>query len=357
MDTTVAEIAALVGGSVSGEPGIKITGLNGIKQAQSGDLTFLGSRKYLVYLESTRASVILVTPDFQIPSEIPQNRAFITVNNPYMAFLQALQHHSVHPATYHPTGVHPTAVIGKDVRLGAGVAIDANVRIADGAIIGDGAVIYAGVYIGYGCEIGEKTVIYPNVTLREHIRVGARCIIHAGAVLGTDGFGFAPMGGVWFKVPQTGVVVIGDDVEIGSNTCIDRATFGSTVIGSGTKIDNLVQIGHNVEIGEHCVISGMSGVAGSAVIGNHVIIAAQVGVADHSEVGDSVTVGGRSGVVGVIEAGSTVSGYPLVDHKQDLRILAQLRRLPEWPRKIRDLEQRIRMLEERLSGKSEDHSE
>jgi UDP-3-O-[3-hydroxymyristoyl] glucosamine N-acyltransferase len=217
--------------------------------------------------------------------------------------------------------------------------------------------------------IGENTVIYPNATLREGVRVGARCLIHAGVVLGSDGFGFAPLDGAWFKVPQTGTVIIGDDVEIGANSAVDRATFGSTVIGRGTKIDNLVQIGHNVRIGEHCVISGMTGVAGSSTVGNHVTIAAQVGIADHVEIGDRVTIAGRSGVISAIEPGQVVSGFPAIDHHTDMRIMAARRRLPELPRlmaRVKALESRIRELEERwpvagdkekeLHGKAADHS-
>jgi len=357
MDTSVGEIAALVGGTVTGEPALKITGLNGIKQAHAGDLTFLGDHKYLVYFKSTGASAILVAPDFDPATPVPKERALIRVKNPYMAFIQVIQEHAVRPEASYPSGIHPTAVIGRNVKLGRDVAIDAHVRIADDAAIGDGVVLYAGVYIGHGCRIGDRTVVYPNVTLREGVTVGARCILHAGVVLGSDGFGFAPLNGAWFKVPQTGTVIIGDDVEIGANTAIDRATFGSTVVGRGTKIDNLVQIGHNVEIGEDCVISGMTGVAGSATIGNHVTIAAQVGVGDHARIGDRATIGARSGVVGEVEPGRVATGYPLMDHKQELRIMAAMRHIPEWPRRIRDLEQRVQTLEKQLSGKPEDHSE
>ena len=188
------------------------------------------------------------------------------------------------------------------------------------------------------------------MVLREETKVGARCIVHAGAVLGSDGFGFAPVGGQWAKVPQVGNVIIGDDVEIGTNSAVDRATFGSTVIGNGTKIDNLCQIGHNVQLGEHCVISGMTGVAGSTVIGNHVTIAAQVGIGDHLEIGDNATVGGRAGVATSVKPGAVVSGFPAMDHKAELRILASLRRLPDAVRRVKELERRIEQLEERLHG-------
>jgi len=359
MDISVGEIAALVGGSVTGEPALRITGLSGVKEAQAGDLTFLSNRKYLACLETTGASAVLISPDFESAAtgaSARKERAFIRVKNPYLAFVQVVQRYAKGLEAYHPSGIHPTAVVGHNVKLGRDVALDAHVRIADGCVIGDHVVIYAGVYIGHECRIGDHTVIYPNATIRERVTVGARCIIHAGAVLGSDGFGFIPMNGAWLKVPQAGTVVIGDDVEIGANSAVDRATIGSTVVGRGTKIDNLVQIGHNVEIGEDCVISGMSGLAGSVTVGNHVAIGAQVGVADHARIGDGAMIGARAVVISKVEPGRVVSGHPLMDHKQELRMLAGMRHLPEWSRRIRDLEQRILALEEELRGKSEDHS-
>lgn len=356
MDTTVGEIAALVGGTVAGEPVLRITGLNGIKQARPGELAFLGNRKYQCFLESTQASAILVPQDFEEPAPL-EGRAYIRVKSPYAAFVRVIQEYAPRADAFHPQGIHPTAVVGKNVSLGKGAALDAHVCIADDAVIGDGAVLYAGCYVGRSSSVGAGTVLYPNVVLREGVTVGARCILHAGVVIGADGFGFAPVGGKWFKIPQTGIVIIGDDVEIGANSAVDRATFGATVVGRGTKIDNLVQIGHNVEIGEDSVISGMTGIAGSATIGNHVIIAGQVGVADHSEIGDGVTIGTRSGVSGSVEPGLVVSGFPLLKHKQDLRIHAAMKQLPEWPRRMRDIERRIETLEEGFCGKTEDHSD
>lgn len=357
MDTSVGEIANLVGGLVSGENTARITGLNGIRQAKPGDLTFVGDRRYMPFLETTEASAILVSPDVT-----PRDKTLIHVKNPYFAFVKVIQTCAVSAPAFHPTGLHETAVIGGHVRIGKNVAMDAHVRVADDCTIGDGVILYAGVYIGRGCSIGEKTILYPNVTLREGVQVGSRCIIHAGAVLGSDGFGFAPMeadqgSGTWFKIPQVGNVVIGDDVEIGANTSVDRATFGSTAIGRGTKIDNLVQIGHNVVIGEHCVISGMTGLAGSVTVGNHVTIAAQVGIADHVEIGDGATVAGRSGVTGTVKPGSVVVGYPAMEHSLGLRVLTGMRHIPELPRRMRELERRIQELENQLHGQTEDHRE
>jgi len=351
MNKSVGEIAELVGGIVAGDGTARITGLNGIKQAKAGDLTFVGSRQYLPYVDTTRASAILVGPEV-----VSTSKTLVHVKHPYAAFVKVIQACAAGAGARHPTGIHPAAVIGWNVSLGRDVGIDAHVRIADDAVIGDGVVLYANVYVGQGSRIGSHTIIYPNVTIRDGVTVGARCIIHAGTVLGSDGFGFAPVEGAWFKIPQLGDVIVGDDVEIGANSAVDRATFGSTIIGRGTKIDNLVQIGHNVEIGEHCVISGMSGVAGSTMIGNHVTIAAQVGITDHVEIGDGVTIGVRSGVVQSIPPGRVVSGFPAVDHQLALRVLAGLRYLPEMPRRIRELERRIQHMEEYVHGTAENDS-
>ena len=355
MATSVGEIAELVGGVVVGETAVRITGLNGIQQAQSGDLTFVANRQYLPFLETTQAHAVLIAPDLAAEGTVQSRKlSLIQVKNPYAAFIKVLQKHAATAPIPHPRGIHPSAVVGQNVTLGENVALDAHVRIADDCVLGDNVVLYAGVYIGRGCRVGEQTVIYPKVVLREGVTVGARCIIHAGVVLGSDGFGFALVDGKWFKVPQVGDVFIEDDVEIGANSAIDRATFGHTVVGRGTKIDNLVQIGHNVVIGQDCVISGMTGIAGSCTIGNYVIIAAQVGIADHVDIGDGVTIGGRSGVVGSIKPGKTVSGYPAMDHHLEKRVLAGAKYLPEMPRRLRDLERRLQTLEEQLHGQAED---
>lgn len=343
MNKSVGEIAGLVGGTVFGDPEVRITGINGIQQAGPGELTFVSNRKYAPFLDTTQASAVFVLPGLRSP-----RMPVIEVKNPYIAFVQMIQECAAEAKPCHPIGVHPTAVIGRNVLLGKDIALDAHVRVSDDCVLGDGVIAYSGVYIGAGSVIGADTVIYPNVTIREGVSIGARCVLHAGAAIGCDGFGFAPLGGKWFKIPQVGNVVIGDDVEIGANTAVDRATFGSTVIGRGTKIDNLVQIGHNVRIGEDCVISGMSGIAGSTTIGNHVTVAAQVGVADHMEIGDNATIAGRSGVMSAIPAGQTVSGFPATDHAKAMRIVAATQRLPELPRRVRELERRLDAIEERV---------
>jgi UDP-3-O-[3-hydroxymyristoyl] glucosamine N-acyltransferase len=253
------------------------------------------------------------------------------------------------------SGIHPNACVEDGAQLGARVAVGANAFIAASAVLGDDVMVHPGVYVGSGCVVGDGTVLYPHVVLYHGSTIGSRCILHAGVVIGADGFGFEFAGGVHRKVPQAGTVEIGDDVEVGANSTIDRARLGKTRIGTGTKIDNLVQIGHNAQIGKHCVLCGMVGISGSARIGNYVTVAAGAGVAGHLEIGDGVTVAGLSGVTKSIEAGRTVSGFPAIDHAVERRVKASARRLPEALRTVRALEQRVAALENQLHGRpSED---
>ncbi|MDX9975944.1 MAG: UDP-3-O-(3-hydroxymyristoyl)glucosamine N-acyltransferase [FCB group bacterium] len=351
MQMTVGEIAERLGGNVVGDRSIAITGVNGIKEAGSGDVAYIADPRYLSLLSQTRASAVIVPPGVS-----GSTCALIQVPNPYLSFYRLVE--EFRPSYAHPvSGVHPTAVVEEGACLGRNVALGAHVFVASSASLGDHVVLYPGVHIGSNCAVGERTVMYPNVVLREGVRVGARCILHPGVVLGSDGFGFVAYQGRQHKVPQLGSVTIGDDVEIGANSCVDRATFGTTTIGSGSKLDNLVQIGHNAQIGEHCVFSGQSGIAGSAILGNHVTIAAKVGVAGHLTVGDGVTVAGFSGVTKSIPPGRVVSGFPAQDHDVEKRIRAGMRFLPAALKRIQDLEQRIARLEGREHGATEDDSE
>ncbi len=335
MELTVAQIAAIVGGTAEGDATLRITGLNGLKEARPGDLSFYADARYARYLESSPAAALIVDAAFS-----GAGRPLIRVANPYLAFAQLLKHMEG-LLLIHPKGIHPAAVVGDGAVLGEGVALDAYVVVAAGARIGDRTILYAGVYVGRDASIGADCVLYPHVSVRERVRMGARCIVHANSTIGTDGFGFANAGERKMKIPQIGSVIIGDDVEIGSNTSIDRATTGNTTIGSGTKIDNLVQIGHNVSIGSHCTISGGTGIAGSTIIGNNVTVGGQVGTAGHLTIGDNVIVAGRAGVTKSVPANSVISGFPHADHKASQRALAGLRRLPEALRRLRTLEKQV----------------
>lgn len=343
MDTTVGDIARLVGGTVVGDASARITGVNSIAEAGPGELSFIRDARYLRHLETTGAAAVLIT-------EPPEggSTTVIVVDTPDLAFAQVLQSIADAEQPFPEPGVHELAAVAETATLGEGVFADAHARIGDDCVIGDRVRIYAGAYVGPGCTVGAETVLHPNVVLREQTVVGARCILHAGAVLGSDGFGFAPIGGRWMKIPQVGTVHVGDDVEIGSNTAIDRATFGATRIGNGTKIDNLVQIGHNVRIGEHCVIAGKTGIAGSALIGNHVRIGAGAGINGHIEIGDGATVGANAGVAKSVAPGATVSGFPAMDHNLVRRVWVARRRLPELLRRVRQLERDVQVLEGRL---------
>jgi len=349
MPMTLEQIAALTGGRLVGDGATPITGVNGIQEAGPGELVFVRDAKYARHLASTKASAVLIQ---QAPEDCPIPA--VEVSHPDVAFLMVLKHFEQALVT-HPSGIHPAAVVSPTAKLGVNISLGPNVCIEDDAVIGDGAVLYAGVYVGRGSSIGPASVVYPNAVIREYCTLGARCIIHSGAIIGSDGFGFAPAGGQWIKVPQIGRVVIGDDVEIGSATCLDRATFGETRIGTGTKIDNLVQVGHNVQIGEHCVIAGTCGIAGSAKIGNNVRVGANSGIAGHIEIGDGATIAARAGVVSSIEPGRTVSGFPAIDHNEQRRVMVGQRKVPELLRRVRELERKLEALEDTQHGESADH--
>ncbi len=349
MEIKVRQIAELVGGAVHGDPEIAVHGVNGLEEAQPGEITFARDARYFERLRTSHASAALVPCTV---ADAPM--ATICVEKPDLAFLMVLNHFAP-PPLHPPAGIHPRAFIAEGVQLGEGVTIGACVCIESGAVIGDRTILYPGVYIGPGCRIGADTVLYPNVVVREETQIGARCIIHAGACIGSDGFGFAELGGRWHKIPQTGIVIVGDDVEIGSNTAIDRATFGTTRIGAGTKIDNLVQIGHNVQIGEHCAIAGKAGIAGSAHIGSHVRIGADAGIAGHITIGNGVTVGARSGVMRTVPEHMTVSGFPAIDHSRQRRIMVAQQRTPEMLRQVARLEREVKELKDGSAHETTDN--
>jgi UDP-3-O-[3-hydroxymyristoyl] glucosamine N-acyltransferase len=348
MELTVGQIAELVGGVLDGDPSVRITGVGGLNEAGPGDLTFARSPKYFPQLRESAASAALV------PVPVPDAPfATILVGQPDRAFLLVLGRFSPPPA-HPPKGIHPSACVSDDAVLGSGLAVGPLVGIESGAVVGDNVVLHSGVYVGPRSRIGAGTVVYPNVVIREDTEIGARCIIHAGACIGSDGFGYVPVEGRWHKIPQTGRVILGDDVEVGSNTAIDRGTLGATRIGRGTKIDNLVQIAHNVVVGEDCAIAGMAGIAGSATIGDRVRVGAAAGINGHVVIGDDVTIGARTGITQSIGANRVVSGFPAIDHDRQRRVLVAQQRTPEMLRRIAALERRLEELESRLSGRRED---
>ncbi len=336
----LSELAAKVGGELIGRGDIDIRGVAGIGQAQDGDITYLSDERHLKDLETCHASAVIVPkalPGLPVPS--------VVVKNPRYAFAMALR--LFHDKPYTSGGISERAVIDKNVVLGTELTIHPFAVICDTARIGDRVTLYPGVYVGIGSAIGDDSIIYPNVSIREGVTIGSRVIVHSGTVIGSDGFGFVTEGGRHHKIPQTGGVVIGDDVEIGANCAIDRATLGNTVIKTGTKLDNMVHLAHNVTVGEHCLLAGQIGVAGSSTLGNYVAMGGQAGVADHTTVGDRVVVGGGSGVIRNLEAGQVVAGYPAIPIREWLKAQAVLPKLPELKKLLSQLEQRVHELEQK----------
>lgn len=346
MQLTARDIAEIVGGTLTGNPDEPVTGIAGIREAQPGDVTFVANPRYLGAIKTTRASVILVAKTHTVESE----RTLIRVDNPSLSFAKVVDHTAPPPVTYKP-GVHPSAVVSPGARLGKDVSIQPFAVLEDGVEIGDRTVIGAGCYVGHESSIGSNCLLYPRVTLREQTRLGQRVILHSGVVLGADGFGYEFAQGRHQKIAQVGIVEIGDDVEIGANSAVDRGRFGKTRIGRGTKIDNLVQIGHNCAIGEHCIICGGVGIAGSVTVGNYVTIAGQVGIAGHLTIGDRAVLGAQSGIARDVPPGETVFGAPAQPHVQFKRAHFLSQRLPELAKKLRDLEKQVAELRTQLDGR------
>ncbi|NQS99608.1 MAG: UDP-3-O-(3-hydroxymyristoyl)glucosamine N-acyltransferase [Candidatus Omnitrophica bacterium] len=336
MKKTLAEIAKAVDGEVVGDAAIGITGVSGIKEAKSGEIAFVANSKYLPLIDETDASAIITSRDVEQAA-----KPIVRAENPSLAFAKVVSLFA--PNTLkRPQGIHPTAVIGENVKLGEAVAIQAYCVIEDGAQIGAGTLLYAGVYVGQHTKIGNDCTLYPYVSIRERINIGDRVVIHNGSVIGSDGFGFAKVKEMHHKIPQIGTVVIEDDVEIGANVTIDRARFDKTLIGRGTKIDNLVQIAHNVVINENSIVVAQAGISGSTVIGKNVTLAGQAGIVGHISIGDNSVVAAQAGVTKSVPADTCVSGYPAKPHQIAKRINACIQKLPDLFKKVTDLEKKIK---------------
>lgn len=329
---------------VEGDPNVPISSVNTLEDAQPGQISFLANRRYLKHLARTRASAVVV--DFH--QERPDGLTLLRCNDPYAAI--ALLVVKMHGYRKHPqVGIDPRAVIAPTARIGAGANIHHGVTVAEDVIIGDRATIYPGCYIGPGCRIGDDLLLMPNVVIYDGCILGHRVTIHSGTVIGNDGLGYAPAGETWRKIPQVGIVEIGDDVEIGSNCSIDRATLGRTVIGSGTKMSNLIAIGHGTRIGENSMLVAQAGVAGSVTIGKHVTLAGQVGVVGHITIGDNATVAAKAGVTTDIPPGKTVLGQPAIPIRQKRREIAILGKLPSKWDQLKVLPARVGALEKQFN--------
>ncbi len=339
---TLAELATELDGEVVGDGSTLIKGVAGIREAMPGDITFLANARYESYLTETRASAVLCSREPRFAA-IP----LLRVDNPYLAFQRVVK--VFRPDPYRATpGIHSSAVVSPRATIGEGASVGAHCVIEDGARIGARAVLLPGCYVGPLAEIGDDTFLYPNVVVREECILGARCVLHPGVVVGSDGFGFAFDAGRYHKVPQVGNVVVGDDVEIGANTTVDRATTDSTRIGDGTKIDNLVQIGHNVVIGKHCIIVAQVGISGSTHLEDFVTLGGQSGLAGHIRIGERAMVGGGSGVTKSIPAGEVWTGFPAAPHGLWKRLTAMVQKLPQLFQRARALEERVERLENQV---------
>lgn len=340
---TLKELADLIGGEVIGDDRVILTGVNSIDQAKKGEITFISDPKYLPMARTTEASAIIVTPGFEA-SEKP----ILYTDNPYLAYAKIATVFFQRP--YHTKGIDRRSFIGKNCDIGKDVSIYPFVYLGDNVRIEDRVILCPGVFVGDDVHIGEDTVVYANVCICERCKIGKRVILHCGTVIGSDGFGFAKDGKRHHKIPQVGIVQIDDDVELGANNTVDRAALGKTWIKRGVKSDNLVQIGHNVIIGEDTILVAQVGIAGSVEIGNCVTLAGQVGVAGHIKIGDNVTVGGKSGVTKDIAPGQIVSGFPCIPHREWLKSQISITKLPEMRKRIKELEIRINELEEKKNN-------
>jgi len=343
MALNLSKIAEIAGGELAGDGSVAITGVARIEDAGAGDISFIASARYLQHLDASPVSALIIPKDLAFKHQLPVIRA----ENPYFAFLKVVS------AFYPPKpliekGVHETAVIPRSVRLGKDISIGAYVVIGEDCEIGDRCVILPGVVLGNGVSMNEDCLVHTNVSIRDGVKLGSRVVLHNGVVLGSDGFGFTQESGQYHKIPQVGTVVIEDDVEIGANTAIDRSMLGETRICSGVKLDNLIQIGHNCTVGEHTVISGQAGVSGSTHIGKYVRIGGQAGFAGHIRIGDRAAIGAQAGVSKNVPEGIMVSGYPAKPHRDELRLEAAVRRLPELLKEVKELKIKVRDLEEKL---------
>jgi len=345
MRKTLRELAQYLEGELVGDESVEIGGLAPIREACEGEITFLDNEKYYPDLARTGASAAIVGRT----TEIPPGKSGIRVEAPYYAWARLMEVWFP-PEPRRRIGISERSWIGQDVAFGRDVNVWPGASIGDRARIGDRCDIHPGVVIGPDCRIGADSVLYPNVVIYRGCELGERVILHAGVVIGADGFGYILHDGIHVKVPQVGNVVIEDDVEIGANTTVDRAMIGSTRIGRGTKIDNLVMVAHNCQVGQACIIISQAGLSGSTRLGNYVTLAGQVGVVGHLSIGDGAKVGAQSGVTKDVPAGEVVLGSPAIEIHESKRSLVLLKYLPEMRERVLELEERIKALEARLGG-------
>lgn len=345
MEFSAKQIAEYIQGVIVGDENTTVHTFSKIEEGIPGALTFLANPKYTHYIYETKASIVLVNKDFIPEGEI--TATLIKVDNAYESLAKLMTLYEMSKPK--KTGIDPLASIAANARIGENVYIGPFACIEEGAVIGDNAYIHPHVTVGCNAKVGNGTILYPHVTVYHDCRIGNQCIIHAGAVIGADGFGFAPSAEGYEKIPQIGITIIEDQVEIGANTCVDRATMGATIVHKGTKLDNLIQIAHNVEVGSHTVMASQVGIAGSAKIGEWCMFGGQVGVAGHIQIGDHVNVGAQSGIPGNTKSGSSLMGYPAIEPKQFARSSAVFKKLPEMYSELGRLQKELEELKKQLN--------
>ncbi len=344
MEKTLKELADYVGGDVIGDENIKIKGVMAIEEAREGYITFISNKKYIKNLEHTRASAIIASPDTEV-----KDKNLLVTKNPYLAFAKVVDL-MMNPEAVYPGTLDDSARISDTAEIGHNVTVYPFAFIGDNAKVADNVVLYPGVYIGDDCQIGKDTIIHPNAVIHKGTIIGERVVIHSNVVLGCSGYGYAPDGKTYYKIPQVGITVIEDDVDIGANSTINRGVMDETRIKRGTKIDSEVIIAHNVEIGEDTLVTSQVGIAGSATIGNNVILAGGSGIAGHIKVGDNVKVGGWTGATKDLPSGGTFLGTPAKDNERMRKCIMIIQRLPEMRKPVKDLQKKIEQLEKRLGS-------
>lgn len=348
----ISDIAQLVNGKIIGNPEITISNISNIQDSKSGDLTFLYLDSYIHFLSQTKASAILVNSKIE---KTNKNITYIEVEKPNVALYKVILKY-FNPK-FSLSGINNSAYISPSAILEENVSVGCNVFIGEKCKIGKNTIIYHNTVVLENCEIGQNVLIFPNVTIRENCKIGNNVIIHSGTVIGSDGFGYMPdEKGIYNKIPQIGNVIIEDDVEIGSNVSIDRAAIGSTVIHKGTKLDNLIQIAHNVKIGSNTVISAQSGISGSTKIGNNCVLAGQVGVVGHVEITDNVLIGAQSGVSKPIKKPGKYFGSPAKELATTMRLEGHIRNLPNYLQRVKELEEKLKKLENVILNSKEGKS-
>ena len=347
MKKRLKELAQWVEGTVVGDGEVEISGIASIEEARAGEITFIANPKYIPKLSETRASAVIVS------KEVTQaDKPLLCVTNPYLAFAKILILFSHKP--YQSKGMDSNAWVSPTAKLGTELTLYPFVYVGDRCSIGDRVTLYPGAYVGEDSTIGEDSILYSNVSIYPGTAIGKRVILHSGVVVGSDGFGYVKEGKKNVKIPQRGKVEIEDDVEIGANTTVDRATFGKTIVQRGVKIDNLVQVAHNVGIGEDSILCAQVGISGSTKIGSNVTLAGQVGVVDHIEIGDNVMVGAQAGVTHRLPPNQGYVGSPAMPHREFLHVNAVFSRLPEMRKRLIEIEKRFKKIEEALSTKKKE---